>query len=43
MINTGKKDHLRGAFLEYLISNRVEPTLFEAGAKVNNNSLDIEY
>ena len=32
MINTGKKDHLRGAFLEYLISNRVEPTLFEAGA-----------
>lgn len=31
MINTGKKDHLRGAFLEYLISNRVEPTLFEAG------------
>ena len=32
MINTGRKDHLRGAFLEYLISNRVEPTLFEAGA-----------
>lgn len=39
MREINKVDYFCGAFLSYLISNGVEPTLFEAGEKAKSLNL----